>query len=164
MTKIYMEDLIGMNEEQVYQVLKAYQPTVYGIVIPKGHDLYFGGVAGIYHDYLLARYLRLCLSRISKITGYNSPPVSEMGEFLLVSYTHHLRELAGILSFIASGFDEFGMPTRAFLQAVPELTEEEMSMRPYQMYDYDHICEALDKDLSEKTVKMLELQFADKHI
>jgi hypothetical protein len=159
MTKIYMVDLIGMNEEQVYQVLQAYQPTVYGIVIPKPHDLYFGGAAGIFHDYLLARYVRLCLSRISKITGYNSPPVSEVGEFLLLSYTNHLRELAGILSFIISGFDEYGMPTRAFLQAVPELTEEEMTIRPYQMYDYDHICEALDKDLSEKTVKMLELQF-----
>jgi hypothetical protein len=160
MTKIYMEDLIGMNEEQVYRVLKAHQPTVYGIVIPKGHDLYFGGVAGIYQDYLLARYLRLCLSRISKITGFNSPRVSEMGEFLLLSHTHHLRALAGILSFIASGFDAYGMPTRAFLQAVPELTVEEMRRQPYQFYDYDHICEALDKDLSEKTVKMLALQFA----
>jgi hypothetical protein len=160
MTKIYMEDLLGLNEEQVYQVLQEYQPTVFGIVIPKGHDLYFGGVAGIYQDYLLARYLRLCLSRISRISGFNSPSVSEMGEFLLLSHTHHLRELAGILSFIASGFDAYGMPTQAFLQAMPELTEEEMRRQPYQLYDYDHICEALDKDLSEKTVKMLELKYA----
>ena len=104
MTKIYIEDLVGMPEERVYQQLKAHERGFFAIMIPKENTLHYGGVAGIYQDYQLARYLGLCLFRISNMVGFTIPALCERGEFTIVTSTRHFRELAGILCFFASGY------------------------------------------------------------
>jgi hypothetical protein len=161
MTKIYIEDLIEINEERVYQQLKVHERGFFAIIIPKEHTLHYGGVEAIYQDYQLARYLGLCLFRISNMVGFTIPALCERGEFTIVTSTRHFRELAGILCFFASGFDETAQPTPAFLAAVPELTEEELALYPSRVTTLDPICRALENDLSEETLQMLEKQLAE---
>jgi hypothetical protein len=161
MTKIYIEDLVGMPEERVYQQLKAHERGFFAIMIPKENTLHYGGVAGIYQDYQLARYLGLCLFRISNMVGFTIPALCERGEFTIVTSTRHFRELAGILCFFASGFDDRGLPRPAFLAAVPELTEEELARYPSRVTALDTICQALESDLSEETLQTLEKQLAE---
>jgi hypothetical protein len=161
MTKIYIEDLVGMNEERVYQQLKVHTHGHFGIMIPKEHTLHFGGVPGIYQDYQLARYLGLCLFRISHMVGFTIPSLCERGEFTIVTSTRRFRELAGILCFFASGLNERGLPTPSFLAVVPELTQKELKRHASRVTALDVICQALERDLSEETLQILEKQLAE---
>ncbi|SHG05341.1 hypothetical protein [Flavisolibacter ginsengisoli] len=161
MKKIYLEDLAGLAEEQVYQLLNIYDRGFLGIVIPKVHDLRHDGVRGIYQDCLVSLYLAVRLFAISQLIGFSMPALRKRGEITVITSTREFRVLAGILCCMTSGYDERGMPRPTFLEALPGLIAEARSLYPSRATALDPVCAALERDLSEEKLQILEKQLAE---